>query len=125
MPPPGLNVPAGGDPEADVFAKIQQLMAMQVMIQDKQDDMHEQIEIIQTKVDTLVQFTMDRPNSKMNNDLETKVQQQLEMTETVMQKISAIETWMNDVVPRGPVRRSPISPSTGSGAPRAKPAGAP
>ena len=125
MPPPGLNVPAGGDPEADVFAKIQQLMAMQVMIQDKQDDMHEQIEIIQTKVDTLVQFTMDRPNSKMNNDLETKVQQQLEMTETVMQKISAIETWMNDVVPRGAVRRSPISPSTGSGAPQAKPAGAP
>ena len=125
MPPPGLNVPAGGDPEADVFAKIQQLMAMQVMIQDKQDDMHEQIEIIQTKVDTLVQCTMDRPNSKMNNDLETKVQQQLEMTETVMQKISAIETWMNDVVPRGPLRRTQtLSHSTGS-LPQAKPAGSP
>ena len=85
-------------------------------IHDQLQEMMNMIQSIESKVDALVPVI---------DSLEAKVQMQREITEKMMEKIESIDAVMNDVVPRGPLRRGQnLSHSTGS-LPQAKPAGSP
>ena len=85
-------------------------------IQDQHEEMRQMIQSIESKVDALVPII---------GSIEAKVQMQRETTEKMMEKIESIDAVMNDVVPRGSLRRGQnLSHSTGS-LPQAKPAGSP
>ena len=91
-------------------------------IQDQHEKMTKMIQSIESKVDALVPVITSQCTQQ--NNLEAKVQLQLEITK-VMEQINSIDAVMNDLVPRGTIRRTPtLSQSTGR-LPLAKPAGSP